>query len=475
MSAVDVPDRATAVQRLPRLGYIPALDGLRGARGRRRAPLPRRCPLDSRRIPRRRRVLRDQRLPHHVPAARRLAPVRAHGIRAVLPPPRPMAAPRVVPDARRGQPLLDPVPARHRHGASRAGVRGDRVRRELVADLPRRLVLRGRGSSPAVPSRVVVGGGGAVLPPVAVDPGGAAATLGPRPPQGDRRGARPRVALHRAHGGAVRAVLRSVAGVLRHRHPRLDDAHRRAAGVHLVAVAAHPQHRQGRPARARCVRGRRSPRRGVVLPQRGGVRPLDVSRRIHRARAVHRPAARRHRASGGPGRPRGVRGGAVALGRGAVVRDLPVALADLHDHPTSFRPADHGIPAPRAPARAHPGRGHALLPIRGRTGSFGRARPSSHGLPTIVGRAAAADDEGLRHRRRCRRGLTLDRDRRSRRRRFTRAALRTSGRGGRRARPERHHGGGRGGGADHHHQAVRCDHHVALDHLDALSSPSATP
>ena len=55
-------------------------------RGRRGAALPRRSALDPRRLPRCRRVLRDQWLPDHVPAAVRLAGARAHPDGPVLDP-----------------------------------------------------------------------------------------------------------------------------------------------------------------------------------------------------------------------------------------------------------------------------------------------------------------------------------------------------------------------------------------------------
>ena len=98
----------------PRLGYIPALDGLRAPRGHRRAALPRRPDVDPGRLPRRRRLLRDQRLPDHLPAARRLAADGRHRPQAVLVPAGPPAPARAVRHALRGVALRDPLPARRR-------------------------------------------------------------------------------------------------------------------------------------------------------------------------------------------------------------------------------------------------------------------------------------------------------------------------------------------------------------------------
>ena len=66
-----------STRHLVRMRYMPGPRRPARVRGHRGAALPRRPELDPRRVPRRRRLLRDQRLPHHVAAARRVPEPRA--------------------------------------------------------------------------------------------------------------------------------------------------------------------------------------------------------------------------------------------------------------------------------------------------------------------------------------------------------------------------------------------------------------
>ena len=137
-------------------------------RGHRRAALPRDPELDPRRVPRRRRVLRDQRVPDHVAAPGGVPEPGPHRAGPVLPSARPATAARAVPAARGGRPLRRHLPARRGHEAARRHRRGPLLRHQLVADLPQPLVLRGRGPPAAAPTPLVARGRGAVLPDLAV-------------------------------------------------------------------------------------------------------------------------------------------------------------------------------------------------------------------------------------------------------------------------------------------------------------------
>ena len=72
----------------------------------------------------------------------------------------------------------------------------------------------------------------------------------------------------------------------------------------------------------------------------------------------------------------------VPLDRGALVRHLPVALADLHGHAPALRRPPHRHPAPRAPVGAHARGGRAVVPVRGGADPPRRAR-------AVVGRGSA--------------------------------------------------------------------------------------
>ena len=136
-------------------------------RGHRCPALPRRPELDPGRVHGGRRLLRDQRLPHHVAAARGAQEPQPRRPRPVLPAPGPPPAPRAVPRARGHVALRRRVPPRRGHEAARRCRRRARVRHELVADLPQHLVLRGVRPAADAPAPVVARGRGAVLPDLA--------------------------------------------------------------------------------------------------------------------------------------------------------------------------------------------------------------------------------------------------------------------------------------------------------------------
>ena len=164
------------------------------------APLPPRPDLAARRVPRRRRLLRRLRLPHHHPAGARAGHRRPHRPARLLVAPRAAAAPRTA-GLRAGRRAARPAqrgrPAR-RHRAAGAG--RHHVHLELARDPRRNRLLRGHlttaADEPVVPRRR-----GAVLPALATGRAGAAR---PRPSPGGARRVRPRArpAVRRPDGPA---------------------------------------------------------------------------------------------------------------------------------------------------------------------------------------------------------------------------------------------------------------------------------
>ena len=352
------PARACAPARLhPRARRPP-----RG-RGDRGAALPRRRPVVEGRVPRRRRVLRDQRLPDHLPAARRLREPRPHRPRAVLVPPGPAPVPGAVRDARGGEPLRRALPPRRARAAPRRGGRRALLRRELVPDLPRPVVLPGGGPPAAAAARVVAGGGGAVLPAVADHPVRRVEGVGRAAQAHPARRARRRRGVDGADGGALPPVPRPVARLLRHRHTRRRAAARRRARVRVGAVEAAGEDRQQRGRGARRRRGRQRAGAAVDVPHRELPRPGPLPRRLPRGRDRLRGPDRGDGAPEGEGLGRGARPGGVPLDRRAGLRHLPVALADLHGHPSALRRRPHRAAAAGAAARAHVRHRRALVPL----------------------------------------------------------------------------------------------------------------
>ena len=379
-SAVEQPPALRARTRRPA-----------GAQRHRGAAVPRRDHVDAGRLPRRRRLLRDQRLPHHVAAPRGGPQQGPRQPGPVLPAPGAPPAPGAVPRAGQRVAVQHHLPARRGPCAARRRRRGARLRDELVADRSAPVLHRRAGTATAPAPPVVTRGGGAVLPGVADAARRHVEALAAPAPHDDRGHARGdhRVVRHdgrlvvgtRLHGRG------SVPRLLRHRHAHLHHAHRRGARDGVVTVAAPSRHPA--PAAARAGRGRRDRAR----PARAGVRhrALPVERALPRRLPPRRPPRRdRDRGRGPSGvadRDGRARPAAAALARRAVLRDLPLALADLHGHPSrrGHRPrrmAQHG-----APDRAHAGRGRAVVPVRRGADPPRVARP-------VVRRPAAGDGRG---------------------------------------------------------------------------------
>ena len=240
------------------------------------------------------------------------------------------------------------------------------LRDELVVRRARHVVLRRhRPPSPAA-APVVAGGRGAVLPGLAADPVRAVAHRqgGGCARRRDDRGAR----LHGLDGldrGPRRHPRRGRLrpGLLRHRHPRHDPAGGRRAG-HLLDAGGRdlgpdrPRPASGQP-HGPGVPGRSRPH----LPVRRRVVVGALPRRLPLDRADHSGFRRgcrdqRHGLLARPVDP------ATALDRPAVLRHLPVALADLPGAAPRHRPRRHRLAGPSRPLRHHLRRSRAVLPLR---------------------------------------------------------------------------------------------------------------
>ena len=282
---------------------------------------------------------------------------RRHPLRPLLPAPRQAAAAGAVPRARRH------LAARHdgRAGCRGTGSRATSVasaalRDELVVRRARHVVLRRHRPPAAAPAPVVAGGRGAVLPRLAADP------LRPRGASGARR----RCALGAVVGVLASTVLDGAGSrcatasppsptrarvVLRHRHPRHDPAGRRGARhrtgpvpVPLDALSpAWPstgqRGRRGRPGRARRSSFRFVDESSWVLYRSGFLWIGLVTAGFVAAAALNDTTFARALAVA-----------TAALARPAVVRHLPLALADLPGAPPGRRPRRHAAGRCRPPA-----------------------------------------------------------------------------------------------------------------------------
>ena len=341
-----------------------AVDGLpagarRGPRHRRRRrrAVPLRVRLDPRRVPRRRRLLRGERLPHHdaddrgvgaAPAASTAASSGCDGAGACCPPLYVMLlvvctwAVLFVPDA------LD----RLRSDVDRRPA----VRHQLVVHRRRPELLRVARPAARPPAPLVAGRRGAVVPHLALRlrVRHAPRRRGRPPPRGAaaRRGR----GVGRLDGDPVRRHRRHQPRLLRHRHPPVGPADRRRGGHVLAAVAVADG--RAAPPRRRRRRRRRRPRAPRRHDAALGIRHhLPLPRRVRGRRpAVDRGGGGR-RPSRRPAPRRPAVGPAPALDRDALVRHLPVALARGRPPRRARRrlaPAGHGAAVDRAHGRAWP-------------------------------------------------------------------------------------------------------------------------
>ncbi len=376
------------------------------ARRARRASLPRRRELGAGRIPRRRHLLRAERLPHHVAPRRRVAKARPHRLPGVLGAPGPPVAPRARPRShRRRRVRALRRPSGRARADPRRHVRLLAVPRQLASAL-RVVVLRPALDAVPASAHLVARHRGAVVPRVATRAHTRAARDRRAPMGGDRHHGRARDRVGGAHGGAVRPRRRSVTRVLRHRHARPGPASRRRArgcpGASAAAFAPATAATRERRRESHRARVRRDPRRrvpGLALDARR--RHLDVV--VHRwlpRRGTGGRSAHRRRHSALLADPRaGALARAPPRHRMDLVRPVPVALAGLCV-PDAGADQSRRHRAARPPACGH------LCARAGLVSSGGAAHPAPHHEPAAHDRARVVPwrDSGCRNRR----GGTLD-------------------------------------------------------------------
>ena len=322
-------------------------------RGHRCPALPRRPELDPRWVHGRRRLLRDQRLPHHVAAARRAQEPRPRRPRPVLPAPGPPPAPRAVPRARgrrRSSPSCS-CPTRSRSCAATSSPRSC-TRTNWWQIFRNVSYFEASGRPPMLQHlwSLAVEEQFYLIWPLLLA-GMLKLWHGRRRPMLLATLAM----ITRLHRVDDRAVDQPglpdrpgpVARLLRHRHAGVHAAHRRGARDGLGAVAALASARRravgccstslgvvglARARRACSSRSASSPRTSY----RGGFVVCSLLSALVIAVTVH--------PGGGP-EPLLPRPQTDALDRRAVLRDLPVALARLHDHAArSWTSASPGTP-----------------------------------------------------------------------------------------------------------------------------------
>ena len=241
------------------LSYMPALDGLRAVAVLAVLLYHGDVVVGAWRLPRRRRLLRPQRLPHHDPAARRVAATGRIDLRRSGPAGRAgcsrrscSCSSRVAVYARRGRRSRRARPAAPRRRSSTLGYVANWT--SLLAPV----VLRAVRRAVAAAAHVVARDRGAVLPGVAARRARACCasrrgSLGAR----SRCRARSPPASAVLDGGAVRAGRDPSRVLLRHRHARAVAADRRAA---RGRSSPRPTRHHLRSAARRAARLRRSSR-----------------------------------------------------------------------------------------------------------------------------------------------------------------------------------------------------------------------
>ena len=312
-------------------------------------------------IPRRRRVLRHQRLPDHLAAAQRVPQGGARRSRRLL------AAPGAASAARgRGA-------DRHRHGrggvlrlrpdldAAGAGARLDGLRDQLGPDPQPPVLLPGVRAPVALQAPLVACGRGAVLSALAHrlrllhDP------LRP-PPPGDR-GDRRRYRLEPADGDPLRPG-QPEPGLLRDRHARDPPADRGGARLLLASRAAQAGDGLAGPGPPQRDGGNRALDGRDHVPDRPRLRHLPLPRRLPAALYLDGDADRRPRPPGGVDRP-DPREPGDALARAPQLQLLSLALAGARADPARDRRASARPGPVRAPARGDTRARRPLLPLRG--------------------------------------------------------------------------------------------------------------
>ncbi len=369
--------------------------------------------MDAGRLPRRRGVLRHQRLPHHAPADRGAHSQLHHLAAHLLDAPRPSAAPRAVHAARRRVGRRAALLPRGGPQPGGAGLVGAVLRHQLVLHHLRPVVLRPRRTAAGLPAPLVAGDRGAVLPPLADHALGAAEAVRQPPPGDGARHLRRRRPLPDLDVHPVRAGNGSQPRLLRHGHQGLRAADGRRVGPAVAAVPVVDGRPTTQAARAG-PDGRGCPGRArTVFPADGGVQPIPVQRRLCRRVGRHAPG---DHDGGAPGhRARPVRAGPAdpPVDRRPFVLAVPVALADLRVHPTGPRPAAGSLPHAHPAAGADGDRRRSQLPVR-RGADPQRRVPALAPAPRPARRGSPADrpdrprlrrrpPAGRRQHRRCRR------------------------------------------------------------------------
>ena len=217
------------------IGYRPGLDGLRALAVAAVDPLPRRRFVGPRGIPGRRRVLRVERVPHHVTAARGAPGDGPRRPPLLLGPPGAPPAPRIAPRARRGRGVRGGS-ARSRPSSGASGATASRAcstsrtgSSSSTARRTSRLSAHRRRSRTRGHSRSRSSGTCSGRSRCSRCCGCSARTCA-----GRGRDPRPRARFRGAHGDPVPSRDRPVARLLRDRHPGAGTAHRgRARRVDL--------------------------------------------------------------------------------------------------------------------------------------------------------------------------------------------------------------------------------------------------